>query len=54
MNMILEELTQKGKLAKTASYTLGILSTEEKNQALSAMAAALRKNDSYLLEENEK
>lgn len=54
MNMILEELTQKGKLAKTASYTLGILSTEEKNQALSAMAAALRENDSYLLEENAK
>ncbi len=54
MNTIMEELTQKGKLAKAASYILGILSTEEKNQALSQMATALRENYDYLLEENAK
>lgn len=54
MDMIIEELTRKGKLAKAASYTLGILSTEEKNQALSRMATALRENYNYLLEENAK
>lgn len=54
MNTITEELTKKGKLAKAASYTLGILSTEEKNQALTDMASALRENYAYLLEENAK
>ncbi len=54
MNMILEELTQKGKLAKSASYTLGILSTQEKNLALSAMATALQEHTDYLLQENAK
>ncbi len=54
MNMILEELTRKGRLAKTASYTLGILSSEEKNRALSAMADALRNHCEFLLEENAK
>ncbi len=54
MNMILEELTQKGKLAKSASYKLGILSTQEKNLALSAMATALREHADFLLQENAK
>ncbi len=54
MNTISEELTLKGKLAKTASYTLGILSTEQKNQALSKMATALRENHDFLLTENAK
>lgn len=54
MNIIMEELTKKGALAKSASYTLGILSTEEKNQALSRMATALRENYDFLLEENAK
>ncbi len=54
MNTILNELTQKGKLAKTASYALAILSTEEKNHALSCMATALRKNYDFLLSENTK
>lgn len=52
MNTITEELNQKGKLAKNASYTLAILTTEEKNRALSHMASALRENYDYLLEEN--
>ena len=54
MNMILDELTQKGKLAKAASYSLGILTTQEKNHALTAMATALRESYDYLLEENAK
>ncbi len=54
MNMIMEELTRKGQLAKRASYSLGILSTQEKNQALLAMASALRENTAFLLTENAK
>ncbi len=54
MNTISEELTLKGKLAKSASYTLGILSTEQKNKALSKMATALRENYDFLLAENAK
>ncbi len=54
MNTIMEELTQKGQLAKAASYALGIMSTEEKNQALLAMASALRDRTAFLLDENTK
>ncbi len=54
MNIILEELTRKGKLAKGASYALGIMSTQEKNRALLAMATALRENTDFLLTENAK
>ncbi len=52
MHTIQEELTQKGELAKSASYILATLSTKVKNHALCAMAAALRSQTTYLLEEN--
>ena len=35
------ELQQKGQLAKEASYTLAVMTTEEKNKGLLAMADAL-------------
>ncbi len=54
MDMILQELTQKGQMAKSASYILGTLSTEAKNKALCAMAEGLKENTTYLLEENAK
>ena len=50
----IEELNQKGKLAKDASYQLAVLPTETKNQALLAMADALCKETAFLLEENAK
>lgn len=51
MNPI-EELNQKGRLAKAASYKLAALSTDVKNKALLAMAEALRAHTGFLLEEN--
>ena len=51
MNPI-EELNQKGRLAKAASYKLATLSTAVKNKALLAMAEALRAHTGFLLEEN--
>ncbi|MEE1013127.1 MAG: glutamate-5-semialdehyde dehydrogenase [Clostridia bacterium] len=50
----MEELNIKGKAAKEASYKLATLSTEIKNRALLAMAAALRKETPFLLAENAK
>ncbi|MBQ2614129.1 MAG: glutamate-5-semialdehyde dehydrogenase [Clostridia bacterium] len=50
----MEELNQKGQLAKTSSYQLATLSTEIKNQALLAIAGALRNETAFLLAENEK
>ncbi len=50
----IEELNQKGKLAKEASYQMGTLSTAVKNRALLAMADALRKESAFILEENQK
>ena len=49
-----EELNIKGKLAKEASYHLASLSTKQKNDALLAIADALRKETSFLLQENAK
>lgn len=49
-----EELHSKGKLAKDASYRLATLSTQVKNQALLAMAASLRQEADFLIEENAK
>ena len=40
--------------AKKASYTLAQVSTQEKNQALTTMAAALRAKTDYLLAQNQK
>lgn len=51
---VIEELNQKGQLAKTSSYQLATLSTEIKNQALLAIAGALRNETAFLLAENEK
>ena len=48
----MEELIIKGKKAKAASYILGLLSSEEKNQALLKIADSLEKNIPYILEEN--
>ncbi len=50
----MEELNQKGKLAKDASYQLAVLSAETKNQALLAMADSLCQESTYILEENAK
>lgn len=49
-----EELNKKGKLAKEASYHLAGLSTKQKNDALLAIANALRQETSFLLNENAK
>ena len=51
---VTEELTQKGQLAKSASYVLATLSTDIKNNALMEIAAALRFHTTFLLEENER
>ncbi|MBE5039971.1 glutamate-5-semialdehyde dehydrogenase [Ructibacterium gallinarum] len=51
MNAV-EELNRKGRQAKEASYQLAALSTRVKNKALLAMAAALREQTSFLLQEN--
>lgn len=49
-----EELNIKGAMAKNASYILATMSTTEKNNALSAMADALRSNTDYIIAENKK
>lgn len=46
------ELIKKGKLAKSASYTLANLSSSQKNDALLYMAKALRDNCDYIIEQN--
>ena len=51
MNAV-EELNKKGRQAKEASYQLAALSTAVKNKALLAMAAALRDQTAFLLQEN--
>lgn len=48
----MSELIEKAKLAKQAAQTLALLSTQEKNEALLAMADALLANAAYLLTEN--
>ena len=42
------------KAAREASYPLALISTQEKNAALKSMAAALIKNQNYLIKENAK
>ena len=42
------------KAAREASYSLALISTQEKNAALKAMAQALVKNQNYLIKENAK
>lgn len=50
----MNELTEKGALAKKAAKFLAQMSSEAKNQALSAIADQLLTNSDYLLQENEK
>ena len=44
----MEELIEKGKLAKSASRVLGSLSASVKNNALLAIADALEKNSEFI------
>ena len=48
----MKELIEKGKLAKEASYKLASLSSDDKNNALSSIAKALRENTDYILAKN--
>ncbi|WP_243291568.1 glutamate-5-semialdehyde dehydrogenase [Bacillus sp. FJAT-47783] len=50
----MNELLEKAKKAKMAAQTLVIKSTDEKNEALKAMASELREQCTYILTENEK
>lgn len=48
----MQELIEKGKKAKEASYKLAKLSSQEKNDALYAIASALRNQTEYIIDEN--
>lgn len=48
----MSEVIEKGKLAKKASYQIGICSTEEKNDALLRIANALRENKQAIIAAN--
>jgi len=48
------QIIKMAQAAKKASYTLAQVSTQEKNQALTTMAAALRAKTDYLLAQNQK
>lgn len=48
----MNELIQKGELAKAAAAQLACMSSAVKNTALAAMAQALRDNYGYILEQN--
>ena len=50
----MQELIEKGKKAKEASYKLAKLSSQEKNDALYAIASALRNQTEYIIDENKK
>ncbi|MBQ9737681.1 MAG: glutamate-5-semialdehyde dehydrogenase [Clostridia bacterium] len=50
----MNELTQKGKLAKAAAAKLASLKSDTKKQALLAVADALVKSTPYILDENQK
>ncbi|MCL1949443.1 MAG: glutamate-5-semialdehyde dehydrogenase [Turicibacter sp.] len=50
----MSELIQKSKRLKKASKSLGLLSTEEKNMALKAIAAQLVEEKAFILAENSK
>lgn len=49
-----KRIITKAAAAKRAAYQLAVLSTQKKNQALFAMAAALEKRQEMILEENVK
>lgn len=48
----MQELIEKGRLAKAASFELAKLSAKAKNNALCAIAKALRSNMDYIISEN--
>lgn len=48
----MSEVIEKGKLAKKASYQIGICTTEEKNNALLKIADGLRANEKAILAAN--
>ncbi len=48
----MQELIEKGKKAKQASYILASLSAHDKNRALLEIAAALREKCDYIISEN--
>src|SRR5699024_4048767 len=50
----MSEIKQKGKLAKTASFTLTTATTEEKNAALEAISEQLLQDQKTILEANQK
>ncbi len=50
----METLKKQGALAKAASQKLALLSSGEKDNALFAIAKALRENTEYIIEENKK
>lgn len=50
----MSELLEKAERLKTASQTLAMLSTEEKNAALAKIAEALDRERAFILQENEK
>jgi glutamate-5-semialdehyde dehydrogenase len=52
--MTMSELLDKAKKLRTAAKTLAMLSTNEKNQALSFMAEHLMKEKDFIISENEK
>ena len=49
-----KEITKMAQSAKKESYALGLLSTEQKNEALKAMAAALLAKSDYIVAQNKK
>lgn len=50
----MQELNEKGKQAKTASYAMASLSADVKNNALHTIADALIENADYIIKENKK
>ena len=54
MESLINTVTELGVKAKAASAKLALLSTEEKNKALCAVAEGLKKNASIILEANKK
>ena len=48
----MNELIEKGKKAKAAAAKLALLSTQNKNDAMERIAAALCENADYIIEQN--
>ncbi|MEN3012591.1 MAG: gamma-glutamyl-phosphate reductase, partial [Dictyoglomus thermophilum] len=50
----MENLVEKLKKAKESTYVLSLLNTNEKNEALRAIANSIEKNIDKIIKENEK